>query len=101
MINVTKPDLPPLEEYVKYLKRIWARRVLTNDGEYVQLLQRKLEEYLKISNLVLVSNGTSAMELAIKALDIRGEVITTPFTFAATTNVILWEGLKPVFARAS
>jgi len=97
-ITVTKPDLPPLEEYVKYLKVIWESRWLTNNGEFVQLLEKKLKEYLKVKNLVLLSNGTLALHLAIKALDIKGEVITTPFTFSATTNVILWEGLKPVFA---
>ena len=98
MLTVTKPDLPPLEEYNEYLKRIWASRWLTNDGEYVELLQRKLQEYLKIQELVLVSNGTLAIELALRGLEIRGEVITTPFTFPATTNAILWERLTPVFA---
>jgi dTDP-4-amino-4,6-dideoxygalactose transaminase len=98
MITVTKSDLPPLEEYVEYLRKIWTSRWLTNDGELVQLLGKRLEEYLKVKNLVLVSNGTLALELALKALDIEGEVITTPFTFAATTNVVLWERLTPVFA---
>ena len=98
MINVTKSDLPELEKYVEYLKRIWASRWLTNDGEFLQLLQRKLEEYLGVKNLVLVANGTLALHLALKTLELKGEVITTPFTFATTTNVILWEGLTPVFA---
>ena len=98
MITVTKPNLPPLEKYVEYLRRIWTTRWLTNDGEFVQLLGEKLEEYLGARNLVLVSNGTLALQIALKALDIKGEVITTPFTFAATTNVIIWEGLTPVFA---
>jgi dTDP-4-amino-4,6-dideoxygalactose transaminase len=98
MINVTKSALPPLGKYVEYLKKIWATRWLTNDGEFVQLLQRKLEEYLQVANLVLVANGTLAMQLALRALELKGEVITTPFTFSATTNVILWEGLTPVFA---
>jgi dTDP-4-amino-4,6-dideoxygalactose transaminase len=98
MITVTKSVLPPLEKYVEYLKRIWSTRWLTNDGELVQLLEKKLKEYLKIKNLVLVSNGTLALHLALKALNLKGEVITTPFTFVATTNVILWEKLKPVFA---
>jgi len=98
MIFVTRPVLPPLERYVEYLKRIWASRWLTNDGEFVQLLQKRLQEYLKVKNLVLVSNGTLALHIALKALNIKGEVITTPFTFSATTNVILWEGLTPVFA---
>jgi dTDP-4-amino-4,6-dideoxygalactose transaminase len=98
MVNVTKSDLPPLEKYVEYLKRIWDTHWLTNDGELVQLLAKRLEDYLRIKNLVLMSNGTLTLQIALKALDIKGEVITTPFTFAATTNVLLWEGLTPVFA---
>lgn len=98
MVTVTKADLPPIEKYFEYLRKIWANHWLTNDGELVQLLGRKLEEFLGIKNLVLLSNGTVALQLALKALDIKGEVITTPFTFAATTNVLLWEGLTPVFA---
>ena len=98
MITVTKSDLPDLDRYIEYLKKIWSSRWLTNDGEFVQLLEKKLEEYLKVKNLMLVSNGTLALQLALKAFDLKGEVITTPFTFAATTNVILWEGFTPVFA---
>jgi len=97
MITVTKPVLPPLEKYVEYLKRIWASRWLTNDGELVQLLQKEMERYLRVGNLALVANGTLALHLALRACHLKGEVITTPFTFAATTNVILWEGLAPVF----
>jgi dTDP-4-amino-4,6-dideoxygalactose transaminase len=98
MIAVTKSDLPPLEKYVEYLKKIWDNHWLTNDGELVQLLSKRLEDYLRIKNLVLMSNGTLTLQIALKALEIKGEVITTPFTFAATTNVLLWEGLTPVFA---
>jgi dTDP-4-amino-4,6-dideoxygalactose transaminase len=98
MINVTKSDLPELEKYVEYLKKIWATRWLTNDGEFVQLLEKSLEEYLRVKNLVIIANGTLALQLALKAFELKGEVLTTPFTFAATTNVILWEGLTPVFA---
>jgi dTDP-4-amino-4,6-dideoxygalactose transaminase len=98
MIAVTKSDLPPLEKYVEYLKKIWDTHWLTNDGELVQFLAKRLEDYLKIKNLVLMSNGTLTLQIALKALEIKGEVITTPFTFAATTNVLLWEGLTPVFA---
>jgi dTDP-4-amino-4,6-dideoxygalactose transaminase len=98
VISVTKSTLPPLEKYVEYLKRIWDTCMLTNNGEYAQLLGKKLEEYLKIRNLVLLSNGTVALQMTLKALEIKGEVITTPFTFAATTNVLLWERLTPVFA---
>lgn len=98
MINVTKTDLPELEKYIKYLKKIWVSRWLTNNGDFVQLLEKKLAEYLKVKHLILVANGTLAIQLALKALKPKGEIITTPFTFAATTNVILWEGLTPVFA---
>jgi dTDP-4-amino-4,6-dideoxygalactose transaminase len=98
MITVTKADLPPIEKYFEYLRKIWANHWLTNDGEFVQLLGTRLEEYLGIKNLVLLSNGTVALQLVLKSLDLKGEVITTPFTFAATTNVLLWEGLTPVFA---
>ena len=98
MITVTKPYLPDLEKYVRYLEKIWSSRWLTNDGKLVQLLGEKLEEYLKVKNLVLVANGTLALQLALKAYKLKGEVITTPFTFPATTNVIVWEGLTPVFA---
>jgi dTDP-4-amino-4,6-dideoxygalactose transaminase len=98
MINVTKSDLPPLENYVQYLNKIWNSRWLTNNGEFAQLFERKLEEYLQIKRILPVANGTFALQVALKALDLKGEVITTPFTFAATTNAILWEGLTPVFA---
>ncbi len=97
-ILVTRPVLPELEKYVEYLKRIWATRWLTNEGEFVQQLEGKIEKYLKVEDLILVSNGTLALQVALKALDLRGEVITTPFTFPATTNALLWEGLTPVFA---
>ncbi len=98
MINVTKSDLPDLEKYVQYLRRIWSSNWLTNDGEFVQLLRAKLEDHLRVRNLVLVVNGTLALHLALRALEVKGEVITTPFTFSTTTNVILWEELTPVFA---
>ena len=98
MINVTKTDLPKLEMYVEYLKRIWSTRWITNNGEFIQLLKKKLEKYLKIKNMLLISNGTLALQLALRVLDLKGEIITTPFTFVTTTNVILWNGLTPVFA---
>ncbi len=97
-ITVTKPVLPDLAKYVEYLKRIWQTRWLTNEGEFVLLLEEKLKKYLKSENFAVLSNGTQAIHIALKALSIKGEVITTPFTFAATTNVIVWEGLTPVFA---
>lgn len=98
IINVTRTELPPLKDYVKYLKKIWAVRWITNNGELVQELEKKLEKYLKVKHIVLVSSGTLALQLAFKALDLSGEVITTPFTFAATTNALISEGITPVFA---
>ena len=98
MIYITQPDLPEINEYVKCLKKIWSTRILTNNGEFAQALELKLASYLGAKNLLLVSNGTLALQLALRALMIKGEVITTPFTFAATTNSILWERLTPVFA---
>ena len=98
MINVTKPSLPDLKEYVTFLKKLWKTKWITNNGEYVLQLEQKLETFLGVKDLVLVSNGTMALHLALKSLSLRGEVITTPYTFISTTNAILWEGLKPVFA---
>lgn len=98
MINVTKTTLPPIDKYISYLRRIWANNWVTNKGEFVLSLERELQNYLKVKNLLAVSNGTIAMQVAFKALNLKGEVITTPFTFPATTNSLLWEGLKPVFA---
>lgn len=98
MINVTKTTLPPINKYIKYLKKIWANNWITNKGEFVLSLEKELEDYLKVKNLLAVNNGTIAMQLAFKALGLKGEVITTPFTFPATTNALIWEGLKPVFA---
>lgn len=98
MINVTKTTLPPIDKYISYIRKIWANNWVTNKGEFVLALEKKLQNYLKVKNLLAVSNGTIAMQVAFKALNLKGEVITTPFTFPATTNSLIWEGLKPVFA---
>lgn len=97
MINVTSTDLPDINKYIRYLEKIWSSRWVTNNGEFVQLLERKLEEYFNVKNLLLVSSGTIAIQLVLKCLGIKGDVITTPFTFSATTNAIIWEGLNPIF----
>lgn len=97
-IFVTRPFLPPLEEYKKYIDIIWNNRYLTNGGPLVEQLEDKLKEYLGVKHVFFVSNGTVAIQLAIKALGIKKSIITTPFTFAATTNAILAENCKPVFA---
>lgn len=98
MVNVTQSDLPPIEDYIQYLEDIWSTKWLTNDGKFVQSLEKELEKYFKTQNILLMANGTLALQIALKSLGIKGEVITTPFTFAATTNTILWENLTPVFA---
>ena len=94
---VTKPSMPPLEEYVKLLEDIWTSRVVTNGGPYHKLLESSLEKYLHVKNLSLCSNGTIGLLLALKALDISGEVITTPYSFIATSHSLLWNGLRPKF----
>ncbi len=97
MINVTKPFLPPREEFDKYIDGIWLRNWLTNNGPLVNDLELKLKEYLSVNHLLYVSNGTIALQIAIKALDLKGDIITTPFSYIATTSSIIWEGCKPVF----
>ncbi|CAN5169265.1 DegT/DnrJ/EryC1/StrS family aminotransferase [soil metagenome] len=97
MIPVTKPFLPPLKEYHKYLEGIWKSVYLTNDGPLVQEFEKKIKEYLNVKHLLYLSNGTIALQIAIKALDLKGEIITTPFSYVATTSSIVWENCKPVF----
>lgn len=96
-IYVTQPHLPPLEEFIPYLERIWASRVLTNKGPFHQQLERALCEYLGVQHLSLFTNGTVALVTALQALRITGEVITTPYSFVATAHSLLWNGIKPVF----
>jgi dTDP-4-amino-4,6-dideoxygalactose transaminase len=95
-INVTKPFLPPISEYTKILEGIWNRNWLTNDGPVLNELELRLKDYLETNHLLITSNGTIALQIAIKALDIKGEIITTPFTYVATTSSIVWEGCTPV-----
>lgn len=97
MIPVTKPFLPPIEEYEKYLAGIWKRDWLTNMGPLANELELRLKDYLDVKHLLFVTNGTVALQMAIKALNLTGEIITTPFSFVATTSSIVWEGCKPVF----
>jgi dTDP-4-amino-4,6-dideoxygalactose transaminase len=97
MIPVSKPFLPPMEEYQKYLTGIWQRQWLTNMGPLSSDLELKLKDYLEVDHLLFVTNGTVALQMAIKALDLKGEIITTPFSFVATTSSIVWEGCTPVF----
>ncbi|HKK87617.1 MAG TPA: DegT/DnrJ/EryC1/StrS family aminotransferase [Saprospiraceae bacterium] len=97
MIPVTKPFMPPKKQYQKYLDGIWEREFLTNNGPLVQELEQKLKEYLDLENLLYLSNGTIALQIAIKALGLKGDIITTPFSYVATTSSIVWEGCTPVF----
>ncbi|MGY3087904.1 dTDP-4-amino-4,6-dideoxygalactose transaminase [Hymenobacter sp. UYAg731] len=96
-IPVTQPALPALAEYTHYLTGIWERHQLTNNGPLVQQLERELCDFLDVAHLQLTTNGTIALQLAIRALNLTGEVITTPFSFVATTAAILWERCQPVF----
>ncbi|MEZ0609181.1 DegT/DnrJ/EryC1/StrS family aminotransferase [Fibrella sp. WM1] len=98
MINVTKSYLPDLAEYTRLLEGVWERVHLTNDGPLVRELEDQMRAYLGVRNLRFCSNGTIVMQIALKAMGITGEVITTPFSYCATTNVLLWEGCTPVFA---
>lgn len=91
------PSLAPLEEYVELLKGIWGRGILTHNGPLVQQFERSICDSLVISNFVAVSNGTIALQMAIKALELKGEIITTPFTWIATVSAIKWEGCTPIF----
>mgnify|MGYP003599891718 CR=1 FL=1 len=97
MIPVTQPYLPPQGEYEKYLEGIWTRSWLTNMGPLASQLEMELKDYLKVNHLLYVTNGTVALQMAIKALDLKGEIVTTPFSFVATTSSIVWEGCTPVF----
>ena len=97
MINVTKPFLPPIERYEELMKGIWKRNWLTNNGPLVNELELKLKEYLDVDHLLFLNNGTIALQIAIKALRLKDEIITTPFSFVATTSSIVWEGCTPVF----
>lgn len=97
MIPVTLPFLPPQNEYEAKISGIWKRNWLTNNGPLVQELETKLKEHLRVDKLLYVTNGTIALQLAIKALNLTGEIITTPFTYVASTSSIAWENCKPVF----
>ena len=96
-ILVTRSSMPDLDEYVDEIKELWETHWLTNMGVKHQKLQKDLEEYLSVEHIDLLTNGHMALELTLQAMDLQGEVITTPFTFASTTHAIIRNGLKPVF----
>lgn len=97
MINVTKPFFPPIKEFADYVDDIWKRGWITNNGPLVNELELKLKEYLGVKHFLFMSNGTLSIQIAIKALNLKGEVITTPFSYVATTSSIVWENCNPVF----
>lgn len=96
-IFVTRPSLPPLKDFIKYLEDIWESRWLTNQGKYHQQFERELANYLGVKYVSLFANGTMALVSALQVLRITGEVITTPYSFVATTHALYWNGIKPVF----
>lgn len=96
-ITVTQPCLPPLDEFIPYLKQIWDNKWLTNNGALHNQLEKELADYLGVEYLSLFSNGTLALISALQALNIQGEVITTPFSFVATTHSLWWNRITPVF----
>jgi dTDP-4-amino-4,6-dideoxygalactose transaminase len=97
MINVTKTFLPPIEEYNKQIQRAWDNEWLTNRGEMVLELEEKLKQYLEVSDIITTNNGTVPLQIALKLLGNNGEIITTPFSYVATTAAIIWENCTPVF----
>ncbi len=96
-VYVTQPYLPPLEEFQPYLEKIWNNKILTNGGPFHQQLELALCEYLGVEHIALFTNGTIALVTALQSLRITGEVITTPYSFVATSHSLLWNGIKPVF----
>jgi len=96
-VFVTQPSLPPLEEFIPYLEKIWENKILTNNGPFHNQLEEALCNYLGVDHLALFANGTIALVTALQTLKITGEVITTPYSFVATAHSLLWNGIKPVF----
>lgn len=97
MILVTKPFMPNCADYIGHLAGIWKREWLTNNGPLVNKLELELKKHLGLKHLLFVSNGTTALQIALRALELEGDVITTPFSFVATSSSIVWEGCRPVF----
>lgn len=96
-VYVTQPHLPPLEEFVPFLEKIWANKILTNGGPFHVQLEEALCAYLGVEHLSLFANATIGLVTALQALKISGEVITTPYSFVATAHSLLWNGIEPVF----
>jgi dTDP-4-amino-4,6-dideoxygalactose transaminase len=98
MIPVTRPHLPEISKYLGYVERCYENHQLTNNGPLVQELKARLEDYMGVKNLLLVANGTLALQIAYRVLGVSGKAITTPFTFVATSSSLRWEGIEPVYA---
>ena len=96
-VYVTQPSLPDLKEFIPYLEEIWESRLLTNNARYHQLLEKEMAEFLGVRYISLFANGTLAILTALQVLKISGEVITTPYSFVATTHALWWNNLVPVF----
>lgn len=96
-VFVTQPYLPPLEEFLPYLQQIWDNKILTNGGPFHVQFERALREHLGVEHVALFTNGTLALVTALQALRITGEVITTPYSFVATSHALLWNGIRPIF----
>ncbi len=97
MINVTQTFLPPIEEYTEILKKSWDKKWITNRGALLLELEEKLKNFLQIKNMTITTNGTLPLQIAIKTLDLKGEIITTPFSYIASSSPIVWEGLQPIY----
>jgi dTDP-4-amino-4,6-dideoxygalactose transaminase len=96
-IFVTQPSLPPLSEFTELLEQIWENKILTNKGPFYRKLEKEISDYLGVKHITLFTNGTLALLTALQALEVKGEVITTPYSFIATTNALWWNNIKPVF----
>ena len=97
MIYTTKSKLPKLNLYIKYLRKIWKNNIITNNGKFLKKLEEVLKKRFYSKNINIVCNGTIALQLALKALNVKNEVITTPYSYVATANVLKWENCTPVF----
>ncbi|MGD0958955.1 MAG: DegT/DnrJ/EryC1/StrS family aminotransferase, partial [Methylomonas sp.] len=94
-IYVTQPFLPPLEEFIPYLEKIWGNKILTNGGPFHSQLEQALCDHLGVGYISLFTNGTLALITALQSLRVTGEVITTPYSFVATSHALMWNGIKP------
>ena len=98
IIPTTRPSLPELSEFIPYLEDLWESKQLTNNGKFHQCLERELSKYLGVKHISIFNNATTALLVAIKTLNLEGEIITTPYSFVATTHAITWSGITPVFS---